>query len=203
MTRTAASPLGVVALGMALGMATALLVSCTTPAGGETAASASPDASESASESPVEGSGSEDADVADSDVPSGRIDAAAAVDAAVAAVPGDVVELGLGRERLTIVWEVGVLGADGSGTELYLDSQSGEVIRQEALRLDSAQRTAPTVTATEAIALALESADGRVKGMDLETDRSTLVWEVDVVGTSGSREVTIDATTGELVRVDR
>lgn len=75
--------------------------------------------------------------------------------AAIRAEGDVVVELSRDREDGVEVWEVGVLRADGSGGELYLDVQTGEVLRERALDLDSEQRSAPAVSARDAIAVAL------------------------------------------------
>ncbi len=141
--------------------------------------------------------------VADGEVPDGRVDAAASIEIALQAVPGDAVELGLDRRGTSIVWEVGVLGADGAGTEVSIDSRSGEVVRQESLRLSSAQSTAPDVTAAEAIAIALDTVSGRVKAMDLGTERGIVVWEVEVIGTGGGTEIYIDSQSGTVVKQER
>ncbi|MFV0432604.1 MAG: PepSY domain-containing protein [Leucobacter sp.] len=193
----------------AAGAALLLLASCASQPQSEPATdSPTTQAPTDEADAAEDADGADDADdpdgsVADDETPDGRINAAAAVDAALQAVPGDVVELGLERERTSIVWEVGVLGADGSGTEVLIDSKSGEVVKQERLRLDSAQRTAPAVTAADAIGIALDTADGRVKAMDLDTERGAVVWEVEVIGTGGGTEIYIDATSGDVVKQER
>lgn len=188
------------ALFLAAGAALLLLTSCAPEApqasSGDSPTTQSP--SDGAEETP-----DDDAAVSDDEVPDGRIDAAAAIEAALQAVPGDVVELELERERTGIVWEVGVLGGDGSGIEVSIDSKSGEAVGQQSLRLSSAQRTAPAVTASEAVGIALEAADGRVKAMDLDTERGAVVWEVEVLGARGGTELYIDAASGAVVKQER
>lgn len=189
----------------AAGTAALLLTACTPPASTDptsdvqtTRTAGATATSTGNSDEPVDGE-----EVPDEEVPNGRIDATAAVEAALLAVPGDVVELELERERTTIVWEVGVLGADGSGTEVTIDSQSGEVLRQETLRLSSVQSTAPAVTAVQAIDIARDTVDGRVRAMDLDTEQGVVVWEVEVIGTRGGTEIYIDATSGDVVKQER
>lgn len=187
---------------LALGASTLMFTACGSPtprtplAVPTAAATPSPTATDTPSETSFE-------PVPDNEVSTGRIDAGSAIDTALQAVPGAVVELELGRERATIVWEVGVLGADGSGTEIYLDAQSGTVLRQGRLVLDAAQRTAPTITARQALDTARQTVEGTVKSMDLDTERGVVVWEVVVIGARGGTELSIDATTGAVVRQQR
>lgn len=181
------------------GAALLLLSSC---APQSPASPADPGSDSSATEAPSPSEGA-DEEVADEEAAEGRIDAAGAASIALEAVPGAVVELELGRQRTAIVWEAGVLGSDGSGTEVSIDSQSGEVLSQERLRLSTVQSTAPAVTAAEAIEIALDTASGRVKAMDLDTERGATVWEVVVIGTRGGTELYIDATSGTVVKQER
>lgn len=134
----------------------------------------------------------------------GTLDALQAVDAAVNAAGGVVVELGRDREDGREVWEVGVLRDDGSGIELYLDVETGEVVRERPLDLDSEQRTAPAVTASDAITTALNTVPGSVVELDLDTEGSRVVWEVQVDADEGGRfELYIDAATAEIVKQER
>lgn len=145
----------------------------------------------------------ESSDPSAEDETEGAVDARAAAEIALEAVPGAVVEIELGREGTNVVWEVGVLGEDGSGVELYIDRSTGDVLRQSTLRLDSEQRTAPAVTAVEAIDIALDASPGRVTAVDLGTERGQVVWEIEVIGTSGGMELYIDAATGDVVKQER
>lgn len=172
-----------------------LLTSCSPGPSGNSAPAASEPASPQTSEiAPAEG---------EAENLEGAMNARAAVELALKTTPGAVVEIELGRHGTKIAWEVGVLGEDGSGVELYIHARSGEVLRQGPLRLDSEQRTAPAVTAVEAIDIALDAVSGRVTAADLGTERGRVVWEVDVLGTSGGMELYIDAATGEVVKQDR
>ncbi len=54
-----------------------------------------------------------------------------AIGFALAAVPGTVDELDLGTEMSRVVWEVIVVADAGGRFELYLDAESGEVLKQE------------------------------------------------------------------------
>ncbi len=140
----------------------------------------------------------------DEPAPTGPLDARRAVDAALQAVPGVVVELGTDSERGRAVWEVGVLRDDGTGVELYIDQENGEVVREGVLRLDTEQRTAPLLSAPEAIDVALAAVPGAVDELDLGTERSTVVWEVMVAADAGGRyELYIDAASGEILKQER
>ncbi len=132
--------------------------------------------------------------------PEGRLDAAGAIAAALAHTPGAVVEVDADLR----VWEVTVLRADGTGVELYIDATSGEITRQRDKRLTTVQRTAPQVTAAEAIGLALAHTPGTIIELDLDTHRGAVVWEVLVRADAGGRfELYIDAATGQVVKSER
>lgn len=55
-----------------------------------------------------------------------------AVKTAVDKVPGTVVEAELEKKHGKTVWEVEVLGADGTVTEVHIDAATGSVIDTEA-----------------------------------------------------------------------
>lgn len=143
----------------------------------------------------------DDEDTTDAtEAPEGSLDAAGAIAAALAHTPGTVVEV----DAHLRMWEVTVLRADGTGVELYIDATSGEIRRQRDKRLMTVQRTAPQVTATEAIGLALAHTPGTIIELDLDTHRGAVVWEVLVSADAGGRfELSIDATTGEVVKSER
>ncbi len=60
-----------------------------------------------------------------------RIDRAAAEEAALGAVPGEVKETELEREGGSAVYEVEVAGKDGKLREVTVDASSGRVLGQE------------------------------------------------------------------------
>ncbi|SHI34090.1 Uncharacterized membrane protein YkoI [Tessaracoccus bendigoensis DSM 12906] len=132
-------------------------------------------------------------------VPEGPLDATRAIEAALAHSPGAVVEIDAERRA----WEVTVIREDGTGVELTIDAQSGEVTRTRDTRLSLTQSTAPQISATEAIGIALGNTPGEVIELDLDTERGTLVWEVLVRAEAGGRvEIYVDATTGEVLKVE-
>ncbi len=132
------------------------------------------------------------------------LDAGQAVDAAIRAEGDVVVELSRDREGGVEVWEVGVLRADGSGVELHLDAHSGEVLRERAMDLDAEQRSAPAVSAHDAIDAALTAVPGTIDELDLDSEGSRIVWEAQVDADDGGRfELRIDAATGEVLSQER
>ena len=125
---------------------------------------------------------------------------AQAIEAALAHAPGAVVEVDAEPRR----WEVTVLRENGTGVELYIDAASGEVTRERDARLSRVQSTAPKVTAAEAIGIALGNTPGQIIELDLDTERGAVVWELLVRADAGGRfEIYVDATTGEVLKVER
>ena len=55
-----------------------------------------------------------------------------AIKTALDAVPGTAVEAELEKKHDKTVWEVEVLGADGTMTEVHIDAGTGTVIDKEA-----------------------------------------------------------------------
>lgn len=136
----------------------------------------------------------------DTQTPNGPVDASGAVRVALAHTPGAVVDVDMDGT----IWEVTVLQADGTGRELYIDAATGQVTRVQGKTLEPTQRTAPQVTAKEAIDAALAEVPGSIVELDLGLDRSTLVWEALVRADAGGRfEVYIDAATGSVRKTER
>ena len=97
-----------------------------------------------------------------------------------------------------------MLRENGTGVELYIDAASGEVTRERDARLSRVQSTAPKVTAAEAIGIALGNTPGQIIELDLDTERGAVVWELLVRADAGGRfEIYVDATTGEVLKVER
>lgn len=100
-------------------------------------------------------------------------------------------------------WEVSVavddeehvVYVDLAGEELLRSAQVGPLDREHRAGLDAA-----TISITEAIAIALDEADGIVDDVDLDDENGVLVWEVSIDDVA---EVTIDVATGEVLQVDR
>ncbi len=126
-----------------------------------------------------------------------------AIDIALEKVPGTVISVELDDHKGSSVWEVKVRAQDDSGTELYIDRISGEVLRQNAEKLDDEELADPKLSIVEAIAKIQEVEPGMIVEIALDKERRTLVWEAKVHNASGNRmEVQLDADTGEVLRVE-
>ena len=68
--------------------------------------------------------------------PTAKVSRADAQAAARADTPGTVVEAQLGDEDGTVVWEIGVRAADGTGHEVKVDGATGAVLSSHADELD-------------------------------------------------------------------
>ena len=64
-------------------------------------------------------------------LPEGALDLNAAVELALAAVPGHVIEAELEHEDNKTLWEIEVAGADKKVWEIEIDAVSGEILEQE------------------------------------------------------------------------
>ena len=161
-------------------------------------ASAPETPSQTAASTPT-GSPSEPA-VAES--PSGSLDARAAVDAALAAVPGGaVIEIDRDTHQGRPVWEVVVRGSNGRGTELYIDATTGEVVKRESAEIPPyARASAPAVDVSTAMDTALSATPGTVEEAGLDREGGRTVWEVEVAGPDGRVEFYIDAKMGKIVK---
>lgn len=119
-------------------------------------------------------------------------------DAALEEVDGAV----LSMDREETRWEVLVRGADGNGTEVWVDSTSGEVLEQRSEQVPSeAGNQDPDFTAKQAIdaALSVTSASGTVNDVDLERVSDTLVWDVTVEAEGGETTVRLGADRGDVI----
>ncbi len=132
----------------------------------------------------------------------GLVDARRAAEIALAEVPGSVVvEVDEHRGGKVQQWEVVVLNSDGTGTELRIDMATGEVISRTPEGLDQEERSAPAISAQTAMETALAAAPGEIVEVDLDSESGRTVWDVEVRTPTGARqELTIDATTGEIIR---
>src|ERR1044071_5102615 len=70
--------------------------------------------------------------VAWSDVKDAKVTAEQAIKTAMEKVPGTVVEAELEKKHGKTVWEVEILGVDGTVTEVHIDAANGTVIDTEA-----------------------------------------------------------------------
>lgn len=156
---------------------------------------ATPEATESASEAP--------ATDATASLP---LTADTAIDAALVQVPGGAVVAG-GRtdEAGQQVWYIEVLASDGAGTELYLNTATGDLVRERPTSLSAvASGMPPKLSAQEGLAAAVEAAPGsEVVEFDLETEKGATAWYVLVRDSSGLIEVYVNADTGAIISQER
>ena len=131
--------------------------------------------------------------------------ASQAIDIALGVIPdGAVVDIGQGWERGSSYWDVIVRSPDGSAVELYLDAATGDVLEQSPTRTPLlAVDGAPAVTAQQAVDTALEAVPGgTLIEADLDREGNRLIREIIVRGEGGRSEVYVDATSGELLKVE-
>ncbi len=129
------------------------------------------------------------------------VDAARAVEIALAEAPGTVVvEIDQHEDKSTPQWEIVVLDA-GKGIEFRIDMATGDVISRESEGLDPEAQQAPAVSAQKMIGLALAATPGELLEADLSTKGGSIVWDVEIRAEDGVRhELHIDAGTGEILR---
>ncbi|MGO3363143.1 MAG: PepSY domain-containing protein [Corynebacterium sp.] len=132
----------------------------------------------------------------------GAADAASAIGVALEHRPGSAV-VEVDHEDDDNVWEVTVDPGDGRGVEVYIAGASGDVIGEEGTSLDSDQRGAPTVTAAEAIGIALGERSGRVEGLTYDSDDGRRVWEAVVIDGGTEWEIHIDPGSGDVLHVSQ
>ncbi|WP_110241306.1 PepSY domain-containing protein [Nocardioides gilvus] len=130
------------------------------------------------------------------------VSAVDAHDAALEEVPGDV--LSIDRED-SLRWEVLVRGTDGSGTEVWVDATSGDVIEQRTENVPAEARDgAPAFTAQEAMEAAQAAVtDSTVTDLDIDREGGKVVWDVVVEAGGVETDVQIDAANGELLKQEQ
>lgn len=138
---------------------------------------------------------------AQQDPSEGEFTALEAVNLALELYPeGAVVELELEHEEDRDIWEVLIRQPDGSGIELELDAQTGDVLSQKPARVPAeAAPAAPRTPAEAAIAVALEAVPGTVVEVELEMEGGGVVWEVSIDTAGGRMDVYVDVNSGEVI----
>ncbi|CAL8978559.1 hypothetical protein PROP_02512 [Propionicimonas sp. T2.31MG-18] len=129
-----------------------------------------------------------------------------AIDAALAKVPGGAaVEGGRTDEGAQQVWYIVVRDKDGVGTELYLSSATGELVRQRPASLSRlASGELPTLTARQGLTAAMAEVPGsQALEFDLETEHGIIAWYVVVGDARGLTEVYVNADTEAIISTER
>lgn len=133
--------------------------------------------------------------------PANGITALEAVNLVLGLHPGGAV-VGIERdhERGREVWEVVIKHADATASELDIDVQTGDVLKEKAAKVPSEARTAlPRISIEQAIVIALEVIPGTIHEIEIDTERGRTVWDA-VVETDHNRMfVHIDAQSGDVV----
>jgi len=126
---------------------------------------------------------------------------AAAVATAEADAGGAAVAIDAGRDG----FEVDVAVGDRT-VEVRLGATGTDVLRRtddEPLDADERAALEGGVPLTDAVATALAEVPGTLDGADPGSAQGTPVWEVDVETGTGDVEVVVDASTGDVVHVER
>ncbi|MDQ0742733.1 putative membrane protein YkoI [Clavibacter sp. B3I6] len=132
---------------------------------------------------------------------------AAAVETAVAAVPGSAL-LSVDQEAGGTAWEVVVAEQDGRTHEVHTLADGSAVTAgpvadsddPDDLAEDAALLQAARVSSTDAVTAMTGAVAGTVTELGLDEDRGTVVWEGDVVDAQGvTHGVRIDAGSGDVV----
>jgi len=113
-------------------------------------------------------------------------------------------------------WEVTVVAADGTESDLTTSADGASVTRGPVVDRDDADDTSDvterrrllgdaTVTYEDALATARGEVPGvAVDGIDLDLDAGRAVWDVQLgEDTADEQTVVVDAATGDVVRVER
>ncbi|MGG5752287.1 PepSY domain-containing protein [Zafaria sp. Z1313] len=176
----------------------------TSPAATEAATdTGSPPATEAATQTATDTATAEPTDASEApDAGDGAAALTAAIGAALAAVPGDLIELDQGTERGTPVWEAVVLTGAGAATEVYLDRATLDVLKQESTEVpELARGGAPAIAAADAVAtVAAARTSAELSKVELDDERGRIVWEVYAAAPGAAvEELHVDAATGELL----
>jgi uncharacterized membrane protein YkoI len=136
---------------------------------------------------------------------SSKIELADAIKAAQEKAPGRVIDAELHGKNGKTVWEVDLAAGDGTGVEVDVDAESGQVIDSEAsaasAHVDRMELIKSSkIELADAIKAALEKANGRVIDTELRAKNGKTVWEVDVAAADGkTTEVDVDAGNGQVL----
>ncbi|MCZ7590026.1 MAG: PepSY domain-containing protein [Gaiella sp.] len=108
--------------------------------------------------------------------------------------------------RGTRVWEIDVAVPGERPHELLVSLDGRRVVSQSRIRrnLDAARAPQATVRLATALQTAARRADGRFHEAEIDRKRGRIVWEVNFERSGGREtEVTVDARTGRVVRIER
>ena len=169
--------------------------------------SAEPPASEPPADEPSSDK-TRDTDLADAEFALSWEDA---LDIANEQFDGDLYSVGLDWERTQFAYTVKLV-SDTDEYEVEIDADSGDVLAEETESLDdddAAEKTSEIIDVeqvvpwSDALDAALNEADGRIDEWKLEGTEQGAQYQFDIDQPSGEDlEVSIDAYTGEFLRLD-
>lgn len=131
------------------------------------------------------------------------LDAEDAIEHALAAVAGTVIDVDLDDDDARLVFEVEVVTGEGT-VEVTLDAHTGAVIGREPedsadAAEDAARAARARITAADAVRRARAAVPGRAVDLELDDHAGTVVFEIEVVAPDRTVEVVVDAVTGEVI----
>ncbi|MBJ3774555.1 PepSY domain-containing protein [Acuticoccus mangrovi] len=141
-----------------------------------------------------------------------RIGMGAAVAAALAEVPGGVLEAELERERGGLVYEIEIAGTE-TLHEVVVDAATGKVVSAETRAIEGMWRGWFASERFEAargasgrlaqfIAAAEERGGGSAKELSLDEENGRLYYEFELLAPTGEVDVAVDLATGEVLLGD-
>ena len=125
-----------------------------------------------------------------------------AIDMAEAATQGRTLEAEAEAGNGQVLYEIGTL-VDGEVHEVTIDPQTGTILKTE-IEPAEADEVPPdgSVEIAAAISAAEAAADGTAIEAEFETEDGLAIYEVEVAGNETLLEVTVDATTGDVLSVE-
>lgn len=130
-----------------------------------------------------------------------------AVSTASAAFDGRLISVELDRERGEWAYSI-ELASDAEEYDATVSASSGEILGDRTEPLDAEVPgevidTGGLITPEAAMGAATAEVDGAVRSWSLDRDRRGVSYEVEIAAAGGgSRDVTVDAKSGDVVEVD-
>ena len=125
---------------------------------------------------------------------------------ATAEADGTVEEVELESEDGTPAYEVELVSADGSETEVAVHANDGTVLGTESETETEDEHVAPgkvSLSEEDAVGIATAEANGTVEEVELESEDGTPAYEVELVSPGGSEtEVTVHANNGTVLEFE-
>lgn len=119
--------------------------------------------------------------------------------------PGIVTDIELDRDHNRVKYEMDVLTKDAQ-YDIHVDAKTGEIVKAQKEnddREDRANAKSAKISINEAIKTAEKDVNGKVVSVELDREDGRLVYEAEAVTKDGQEhEVTVDANTGKVVKVE-